>query len=36
MRDKLEARRQEALGFVAKCTKLLQSRYGAKRVIPFG
>lgn len=36
MRDRFEARRQEALALVAKCTKLLQSRYGAKRVIPFG
>jgi len=36
MRDRFEARRQEALALVAKCTRLLQSRYGAKRVIPFG
>jgi predicted nucleotidyltransferase len=36
MSDRLEERRQEALACVAKCTRLLQSRYGAKRVIPFG
>jgi predicted nucleotidyltransferase len=36
MRETLENRRQEALALVARCTQLLESRYGAKRVIPFG
>jgi len=36
MRDRFEERRQAALALVAECTRLLQSRYGAKRVIPFG
>jgi predicted nucleotidyltransferase len=36
MGGKLEERRQEALALVAQCTRLLQSRYGATRVIPFG
>jgi predicted nucleotidyltransferase len=36
MSERLEERRQEALALVAKCTRLLKSRYGAKQVIPFG
>lgn len=36
MRQELESRRQEALTLVAVCTQLLTSRYGARRVIPFG
>jgi predicted nucleotidyltransferase len=36
MRQKLESRRQEALAAVATCTQVLKSRYGARRVIPFG
>jgi len=36
MSEKLEERRQEALALVAQCTRLLKSRYRAKRVIPFG
>jgi predicted nucleotidyltransferase len=36
MDGKLEERRQEALALMAQCTRLLQSRYGATRVIPFG
>ena len=36
MCETLENRRQEALAMVARCTQLLESRYGAKRVIPFG
>jgi predicted nucleotidyltransferase len=36
MRQELESRRQEALTLVAACTQLLKSRYGARRVIPFG
>jgi predicted nucleotidyltransferase len=36
MRERLESRRQEALAIVARCTELLECRYGAKRVIPFG
>jgi predicted nucleotidyltransferase len=36
MRQELESRRQEALAIVATCTQVLKSRYGAKRVIPFG
>jgi predicted nucleotidyltransferase len=36
MREKLENRRQEALASVARCTELLERRYGARRVIPFG
>ncbi len=36
MRETLENRRQEALAIVARCTRLLESRYGARRVIPCG
>jgi predicted nucleotidyltransferase len=36
MRQELESRRQEALAIVATCTQVLKSRYGARRVIPFG
>jgi hypothetical protein len=36
MRQDLESRRQEALAFAAACGQLLKSRYGARRVIPFG
>jgi predicted nucleotidyltransferase len=36
MSERLEERRQETLALVAKCTRLLKSRYGAERVIPFG
>jgi predicted nucleotidyltransferase len=36
MCETLEHRRQEALAMVARCTQLLESRYGARRVIPFG
>jgi uncharacterized protein len=36
MRQELESRRQEASTLVAVCTQLLTSRYGARRVIPFG
>jgi predicted nucleotidyltransferase len=36
MCQELESRRQEALAIVATCTQVLISRYGARRVIPFG
>jgi predicted nucleotidyltransferase len=36
MCQELENRRQEALAIVATCTQVLKSRYGARRVIPFG
>jgi predicted nucleotidyltransferase len=36
MRHELESRRQEALALVAAYAQLLKSRYGARRVIPFG
>jgi predicted nucleotidyltransferase len=36
MHERLETRRQKVLALVARCTELLERRYGAKRVIPFG
>jgi predicted nucleotidyltransferase len=36
MRQELENRRQEALAIAATCAQVLKTRYGAKRVIPFG
>jgi predicted nucleotidyltransferase len=36
MDEALENRRQEALTAAIRCAQVLKSRYGAKRVIPFG
>jgi predicted nucleotidyltransferase len=36
MSDLAEISQQEALELAARCSDLLQERFGAKRVIPFG
>ena len=36
MGQALESRRQEALAIAVRCSQVLKSRYGARRVIPFG
>jgi predicted nucleotidyltransferase len=36
MSDQADTSQQEALEFAARCANLLQERFGAKRVIPFG
>ena len=36
MDETLEHRRQEALAVAEQCAQILKSRFGARRVIPFG